>query len=379
MIRRTLASLSRKQWLGLGAVAVIVAGGIVAAVFATSTPKTNSERHSATTTTTVVAAGPTTTTVPTLTVAPGHCPLTDLNAPGGVPNRPALGIKLGNEPQGARPQSGLNEADIVFDTPAEGFIMRYVAVYQCQNAAQIGPNRSVRWVDWHLMRQFRNPILAYAGGIGVNLNIVAGLKWANAENLLGNAGGAGYRTTNRAPPDNLYTSTTALYALASAFSKQHGAPPPIFRYSAAPPAGSSPAAALHINFSYDTDVIWTWDPGLGTWVHSYNSGPDIDASSGSPVTAANVVVLIVKYKFGPYAEHIGESGDFESQTIGSGSGYILRDGRVIEITWNRNFVVDPWTFTGPNNEIVSLAPGRTWVELLPNTTAAAPGALSITP
>ena len=42
-------------------------------------------------------------------------------------------VKIGNETE-ARPQSGLNEADIVYDTPAEGFVMRYAAVYQCNNA-----------------------------------------------------------------------------------------------------------------------------------------------------------------------------------------------------------------------------------------------------
>jgi hypothetical protein len=378
-IRRTLSSLSPKQWIAAAAVGVVVAAGVVVGVVLSSGSPKKVVIPPVVTTTSTIPPTPTTTTIPQLTVAPGYCPLTDVKAPGGVPDRPALAVKIGNEPEGARPQSGLNEADIVFDTPAEGFIMRYVAVYQCQNATQIGPDRSVRWVDWHLIRQFHNPILAYAGGIGYNLNIVASLKWANSENLLGNAGGAGIRTTNRVPPDNLYTSTSVLYALAGAFNKKNGPPPPIFRYSASPSAGSTPAAAVRINFSYDTDVTWTWSAAGHSWIHGYSEGPDIDALTGSPVTTTNVVVLIVKYKFGKYAEHIGESGDFESETLGSGPGYIFRDGRAIKVTWSRQFVTEPWKFTGPNHEVVSLAPGRTWVELLPNTTAAAAGAFSITP
>ena len=106
-----------------------------------------------------MATRPTTTTTTTTTspavaaVAGPRCPLTDAPAPGvkTIPDRPALLVKIGNEPDGARPQSGLNEADIVFDTPAEGFIMRYVAVYQCKNAPIIGPTRSVRWVDWNMV------------------------------------------------------------------------------------------------------------------------------------------------------------------------------------------------------------------------------------
>lgn len=377
VVRRAVMSLTQRQRIVIGAIALVVLAGVGIGVAVTPATPTRAPTSAMAT----VPSSPTTTTttVPALTVAKGNCPLTDVRALGGVPNRPALAVKVGNEPYGARPQSGLNEADIVFDTPAEGFIMRYVAVYQCQNAAQIGPNRSVRWVDWHLIRQFDDPILAYAGGIGYDLNIVASLHWANSENLLGNAASAGVRTTNRVPPDNLYTSTTALYALAASFAKTYGSPPPIFRYSTEPPADSVPAAAVHMNFSYDTDVAWTWNAGLASWVHSYSDGPDIDALTGSPVTAANVVVLVVTYRFGKYAEHVGESGDFESATLGSGTGYIFRNGRQIKVKWRRRFVTEPWTFIGPDNEVVPLAPGRTWVELLPNTTAAAAGAFSITP
>jgi hypothetical protein len=373
-VRALLGRLSRAQQIGIGAGVIVVAAGVVIGLLATGGTTPTALPPASTTTTSTVPV--TTTTVPGLSVPPGYCPLTDVKAPTGVPPRPALAVKVGNEPSGARPQSGLNEADIVFDTPAEGFIMRYIAVYQCQDAAQIGPDRSVRWVDWHILRQLHNPIMAYAGGIGINLKIVAGLGWAEPDNLLGNAGGAGIRTTNRQPPDNLYTSTSALYRFSPGFNKMWGAPTPIFSYSSAPAAGSAPAASLHINFSYDTDVIWTWNAGLGQWVHSYTDGPDIDALTGQPVVTTNVVVLITKYRFGRYAEHIGGSGDFESETIGTGSGYILRDGTSIKVTWNRRFVTDPWTFTA-DGKVVSLAPGKTWVEIVPNTTAAAAAGLSI--
>jgi hypothetical protein len=371
-VRAFFGSLSNKQRIGIGSAVLVVVAGVVAGVLASGGSTPTAIRPPATTTT---APPVTTTTVPGLTVPAGYCPLTDQKAPSAVPHRPALAVKVGNEPFGARPQSGLNEADIVFDTPAEGFIMRYVAVFQCQNAAQIGPNRSVRWVDWHILRQFHNPIIAYAGGIGVNLDIVAGLRWAQADNLLGNAGGAGVRTSNRVPPDNLFTSTTALYALSGSFNKKWGAPQPVFSYSPAPAPGSTPAASLRINFSYATDVIWTWNAGMGQWVHSYSDGADIDALTGRPVVTSNVVVLVTKYKFGRYAEHIGGSGDFESQTIGTGIGYVLRDGKVDKVKWKRRFVSDPWTFVGSDGTTVSLAPGKTWVEIVPNTTAA--GGLTI--
>jgi Protein of unknown function (DUF3048) N-terminal domain/Protein of unknown function (DUF3048) C-terminal domain len=307
--------------------------------------------------------------------APSRCPLTDVPAPGGkVPARPAVAVKVGNEPEGARPQSGLNEADIVFDTPAEGGIMRYVVVYQCDSASSIGPTRSVRWVDWHILQAFGHPILAFAGGIAPDVNTVEGLGWLTPADLLAGAQSAGVRITSRLAPDNLYTSTAALWSLARTTSP----PQPVFSYSGALPSLATPASALSIDFSPGTDVVWKWDQRSGTWLHTYSGVTDIDALTSQPVTTTNIVVQIVHFTFGPYVESLGGSGDVESQTTGTGPGYLLRGGEAIRVVWHRATASSPWTFTDAAGRAVGLAPGRTWVEILLDVTADTPGALSIT-
>lgn len=318
-----------------------------------------------------------TTTTTTRVLAPRvyRCPLTDVPAPGRVvAQRPALLVKIGNEPGPSRPQSGLNEADVVFDTPAEGFIMRYIAVYQCENSAVIGPIRSVRWVDYHIAPEFIQPILAFAGGIGPNLTAVASAPWLSGANLLDAQASAGYRTTNRFPPDNLYTSTKALYAL---FPKQSHKPKPIFRFTSSLPSGAKPLASLELDFSGGTDVIWRWQPASHSWLHTYSGVTDIDALTNQPVTATNVVVEIVPYTIGPFSESPGGTGDIESQTTGTGRGYVLRGGRYIPVTWHRANLVDPTTFTAANGRPVGLAPGRTWVEIMTDTQAS--GGIRFTP
>jgi hypothetical protein len=313
-----------------------------------------------------------------MAVSSGKCPLTDLPAPHGVPQRPALLVKIGNEPDGARPQGGLNEADIVFDTPAEGFIMRYMAVYQCNNASSIGPTRSVRWVDYHLARMFLHPILAFAGGINWNVDAVMSDSWLEPANLLNGASSAGTRITSRVAPDNLFTSTAALYALNA---KQHTPPPAVFSYSTSlPGSAAADMSSVQINYSYDTDVVWTWNASGDDWTHSYaGGGTDIDTDSGQPVTTTNVVMLVVSYRVGTHIESTGGTGDIESQTLGSGRGWVLRDGKRIGITWHRNSLIDGLTFTDASGAAVSLAPGRTWVEIVPDTVANATGGITFTP
>ena len=313
------------------------------------------------------AAPPTTTIVKKVAKVIGpDCPLTDSPAPGvmAVPNRPALLVKLGNEPDGARPQSGLNEADIVFDTPAEGFIMRYVAVYQCESAPSIGPTRSARWVDWNMVApEFGHPILAFAGGINPNVLGLAAEPWLSGANLLEGAQAAGHRISSRLAPDNLYTSTSAILSL---FPTAHTRPSPIFDFAAKLPSGSTPAASIAIDFSYGTDVVWKWSPSERQFIHSYSGATDIDAATGKPVTTTNIVVEIVHYQLGPYCESgcPGGSGDVESNLVGTGSGYVLRDGRSFSVTWHRPSVTAKTTFTDAAGNEVALAPGRSWVELV---------------
>src|SRR5580698_834968 len=101
----------------------------------------------------------------TTTAPPTDCPLTGAPAPpGGVPQRPALAVKVDNYPD-ARPQSGLDQADIVFDEPVEGGITRFAAVFQCQSPTLVGPIRSARAVDLQIMDQLSKPILVHVGGI----------------------------------------------------------------------------------------------------------------------------------------------------------------------------------------------------------------------
>ena len=319
------------------------------------------------------------TTPTTAALASDVCPLTDTRAPGGTPpRRPAIAVKIGNEPQGARPQSGLNEADIVYDTPAEGGIMRYEAIYQCNSASSIGPVRSLRWVDWHILAMYRNlPLLVHAGGIIPDVNALDALRYVKDVNLLSTFAADGTRITSRVPPDNLYTSTAQVWA---SFPNEKAPPAPVFRYSGSLPAAAKPAKSIQINFSLGTDSVWTWNAATSTWLHSYaGSGPDIDALTNAQVSTDNVVVQIVKYQLGPYSESPGGSGDVESVLTGSGAGYLLRDGKEIPVTWHRPNASAMTTFTDAHGAAVDLAPGRTFVEIVLNTTAAQKGAITITP
>jgi hypothetical protein len=294
------------------------------------------------------------------------CPLRGTTSPSGVPGRPALAVKIGND-SAALPQSGLNDADIVFEEPIEGAITRLLAVYQCKQAPVVGPVRSTRWIDAQLLPELHHPAFGFAGGIDPDEQLIAAGPFDDLN--FTRDYGAYYRASGRYAPQNLFTSTATLWKLDPATA----IPAPLFHYATTPPAGQATASVALVWSSFYS-VGWTYTPSTATWARSQDGAPDADAD-GARLTATNVVVLQVHTYPGPYVEDATGSHGVHSVTTGSGNAWVLRNGRTIRATWKRATVNQPITLLdNATGGALPLAPGETWVELLPDT-----GSITLTP
>ncbi|HEX2180590.1 MAG TPA: DUF3048 domain-containing protein, partial [Actinomycetota bacterium] len=103
---------------------------------------------------------------------PIRCPLTGVEAGAVDINRPALAVKIDNHPR-ARPQTGLETADIVYEELVEGGLTRFMGVYHCGDAGDLGPVRSARAVDPDILVQYAPVLFAYSGASPNNLNKIA--------------------------------------------------------------------------------------------------------------------------------------------------------------------------------------------------------------
>ncbi|MFC0080631.1 DUF3048 domain-containing protein [Aciditerrimonas ferrireducens] len=291
-----------------------------------------------------------------------RCPLSDEPAPGGVvPARPALAIKVGNNPS-ARPQSGLSEADIVYEEPIEGAITRLLAVFQCHGAPQVGPVRSTRWIDVQLLEQFGHPVFGFAGGIDPDEALVRDSPVVDA-NFLRDYD-LYYRTDTRLAPNNLYVATASLWGLDDARTP----PAPVFSFSTSLPKGlgATTTASATLTWSSIYDVTWTWDPPAESWLRAVNGTADLE-TSGRQLQAANVVILRVKTVPGPYSEDAEGDVGVHSITVGEGPLTVLRNGVAIHGIWQRGSIQEPIRLLSAAGTTIPLAPGPTWVELLPTT------------
>ncbi|HVM67463.1 MAG TPA: DUF3048 domain-containing protein, partial [Acidimicrobiales bacterium] len=264
-----------------------VAGAVIATASLLVAAACGSNRHKATVPpSTTAAAAPQTTTTTTTAVGPAF-PLTGLPSNGSAnAGRPALSIKVDNAPS-ARPQAGLQQADLVTEELVEGGLTRFFATYQSQDAAEVGPVRSARPVDADLLNELGGGIFAYSGAAAGEIAPVRARSGA----VLLDAGAVPdgfFRARGRAAPSNLFTSTATLYRLGT---RPGMAPPPaLFAYSSADPVGT-PAGNVTLRFSGMSVVSWRALVS-GQYERDQNGAPDNDLN-GQPLTADNVVVLSV--------------------------------------------------------------------------------------
>jgi hypothetical protein len=306
---------------------------------------------------------------PTTTAPQADCPLTGAPAPpGGLPRRPALAVKIDNYPA-ARPQSGLDRADVVFEEPVEGAITRYVAIFQCQSPPQVGPIRSARNIDIGILGQLGHPLLVSVGGIPPVLDNIENSPITYFD--MRTHPSVEENPPGRFAPYDTYSVPASLWGLDPTDTTP---PAPLFTYSTSAPEGV-PAETVAIPFSDTSNVVWRYDAVLHEFQRYYGTSPDLSAD-GTQNAATNVIVQFVQLTYGPWVEN--SEGGLEVQANlyveASGGAEVFRDGVETTGTWQRSGLDQPTRYLSASGAPIDLAPGPTWVELVPDTVSVTTGA-----
>ena len=299
-------------------------------------------------------------TSPPEPVVPVVWPLTGVE--GDVRVRPAVAVKIENT-AAARPQTGLEHADVVWENIVEFGVSRFVAVYHSNLPAEIGPIRSIRPVDAKIASPLRG-LLAFSGG---QSGIVDYLKGTPLQLLSEDAGSSGfYRVSRRPAPHNVYGSLETF--LRQADGAHSGSPAPEFAFAsregrASAELSGTDASAIRLSLAPGVAPRWSWDAGSGRWLRSEASGAAL-SSSGARLSAVNVVVLeVVSYDSG-YDAQLGEPVP-DMRLEGTGDGLLATGGKTIPVTWSKETRNSPVVLTTADGETATLAAGNVWVELVP--------------
>jgi hypothetical protein len=296
----------------------------------------------------------------TSTTAPAVFPLTGLaGGDAAARSRPALSVKIDNIGV-ARPQAGLNTADVVVEQPVEGGLTRLFATWQSKDAAQVGPVRSARPVDALLLRQLGPSLFAFAGASAGVLQVIRRDSGATLLNP-SSARGAFQRVGGRSAPHNTFSSTRALYAAGQRAASKLGPPRGFLTFAAKPSASAKPLRVARLTFSRGARSSWQWN---GRGFVRYQDGTLDRLVDGSAVSSDNVVVLSVAVRPSGNVDVLGNRTP-DPVLTGTGRAWVLRDANVAAGTWRRGAIGSPVELLGADGKPTPLHPGRTWIELLP--------------
>ncbi len=261
-----------------------------------------------------------------------------------------LAVKIDNV-RAARPQTGLDAADVVYAEQVEGGLSRLMAVYATKLPETVGPVRSARESDLELLRQFDEPTLAFSGAQGRLLPVIdrAPLHAETPQD----AADAYYRDSGRRAPHNLYVRPERLVGSApGADALTTG-----FRYGAAP-GGGTPQNTYTVHYP-TTGFTFTWSGSRKRWLVSMDGTP-AGTTDGGRVAPATVVVQYVEVRESSYQDFQGSNTPY-TETVGSGKARVLRDGKVFDANWKRPVATGGTEFTTADGSPMNFAEGQVWV------------------
>ncbi len=284
--------------------------------------------------------------------------LTGLPVDPNVNNRTVTAIMIENSID-ARPQSGLDQAGVVFEAIAEGGVTRFMGVFQDTQPSYIGPVRSARpyYIQWALGF---NAAYAHVGG---SPDALADLNAWNVRNIDQFANSAAFqRISSRYAPHNVYTSIAQLNTVENTkgwtSSNFKG-----FIRKADTPAKTPTASNLSFTLSGPIyNPSFTYNPSTNNYTRSENGTVhNVISQSGvlTPITPKVVVALITPLGQGA----LDSSGAYYSDynVLGSGQAMIFQDGTEITANWNKQNSTDQITFTDNSGNPVKLNAGQTWL------------------
>lgn len=273
-------------------------------------------------------------------------------------NGPVLAVKI-DDTNAAHPQIGLEDADVVYIEQVEGGLTRLAAIFSSVIPERIGPVRSARISDMEILSQYGRVAFAYSGAQKKLLPVIDA---ANLQNLGAQAQPPSIYTTdtNRVAPVAMVLRADRLMAKIVEKNYQITTASTVgWSFGDAPEGGkSTQSVIMHWPAArYSAE----WSESESRWLLSHNSRSNL-ADSGIVLGPTTLVIQIVSITDSEYTDKVGGVTPF-SQTVGSGRGFILRDGKSYQGHWKRPSEAVGTTWTLRDGSEIKFAPGQIWVAL----------------
>lgn len=271
------------------------------------------------------------------------------------PGRPPVVVMVENHPD-ARPQTGLDRADVIYEALVEGGVTRFMAVYSTTDAEVVGPVRSMRdyYVYWASEYQ---PIFAHIGGSPQSYNAIAATGVRHFEE----SPAYGYwRSRERYAPHNAYLDTAAVRAAAERLGMLgKGAFAALVQHPDWPVPRSEAASRVFVTYPGGYRVAWIYDQATKHYRRSMDGHAHVDAATGEQLAARALILQRVSTR------SIDAEDRQAMEVVGQGKIAYVIDGQAGVGTWRKASPTAPTYFYDAAGERLVLPPGQVWIQVLP--------------
>lgn len=281
----------------------------------------------------------------------------------GAANLRPLAVVIENHPE-ARPQSGLGNADVVYEAISEGGITRFLAVFgNAPSPVRVGPVRSARtyFVD------YATELGAFFAHVGGNIDALDQIQATGVLDL--DQFGVGAPTYQRdlsrnvALEHTMYSSTEKLWEVATVKRNWSSeATYDAWKFADDIPSESRPGAqAVTIAFSSPQyTASWAYEPSTNSYRRSMGGSPHVDANSNSVIESKNIILQTVDRQ--SVLTRQGKTV-WKYGLTGSGKATVIRNGVSVTATWKKEGAGRTRYFAEDGSELL-LTRGKTWVEII---------------
>jgi hypothetical protein len=263
-----------------------------------------------------------------------------------------------------RPQAGISEAILVYESYAEAGTTRFLLFYNGggPKIEKIGPIRSARhyFLGWVYETA---ALFGHAGGSPQALGNIRDYD-TNDFNGIGSEAKYFWRDTSLYAPHNLFTSSEKIvFSLRDKELLDKQATFDMWQFKDGATLEDRPESAndIVVKFSsYSYEVKWQYDRTNNNYLRFNADQPHLDSNNQQQVRANNIIIQIV-----PPVTYLGAYGRLDMQTEGEGRAIIFRDGQTIEGKWKKPGRVLRTQYYDSEDNLIEFNRGKTWVEVIP--------------
>ena len=259
----------------------------------------------------------------------------------------------------ARPQIGIDRADVVYIEQVEGGLTRLAAVFSSEIPTLIGPIRSARISDIEILAQYGRVVFAYSGAQSKMLPVISAAN-LNDYGAQRQSPTIYTRDESRTSPTNMVLRADLLLEKVRSDGREIAKSRSVGWNFGDLPTGGVAITGAKISWpaaAYDL----TWSIQEERWLISNNGIPNMSAT-GSQHGPATFVIQIVEILPSEYGDKFGGVTPY-SKTVGTGTGFVLRDGKYFPATWSRPDELSGTTWQALDGSELAFARGQVWIAL----------------